>query len=1578
MKKTKTSKKLLCLLLSLAMLMTMIPGMAFAETDEGDTDIVSVRYLQDLKMFCTVNNQTAYLENFDFDPQTQEYNIAIPESWAQMKTTVELKENPSASDNIYAKWTCEGQPKALKEQKLNAKTTTLSITLGTIGQIKIGKKGKIVLTVGEKNEDGTYSNTDVYTFNVVRKACYAYTPSVAMEDGTKLTMSFTSPPQVAVYEEKFECVVPTETDKLNMTFAPVKTTWTNGLAKAYVDGVDTLEGKDTFSSEYVLDLSKYNTDKDSVVRIPLEIRYLGKEGTGESTRSTLIIRFDDLYPVITEQPEAQVNCGKGEDTYIEIEAESPNGGTLSYQWYKETLGGKSIIDGATESTLKVSTEFASQARYTCIVTNSKGEDAFSVSSKESIVTVVLTESSDIEAPVIQGVSEGGEYYEGTIPDKFSLTFGYKDKVDSFTVNLYRNTEDSTEGGEIVSQEKINTPGYVAYDKTTVALSAPGERAGAYYYYFEVILQSGEKTVSTYSATIPVVFKSYSDLIRLTGEGTQTNPYIINSYEDLLHIKCLVEEGYSLEEQNFLLNTDISLPADWKPIGKLKNHDADFDLTAVYEAERAGDETISLYEETGKGTEILPFGGIFNGGGHKVTVAKGGLPLFGLVRNATIKDLKIYGEEINGDGLIYAYTVDYGADGDYATGSPKAAAIENVTIESGTKTKRSGLLGGFASGANTVTIKNCKVEQGVIIGYRHGDYKPLSIGSFAGDFNGSIINCVSYADVYGENKVGGIAGAKGQSMGQCVVANCEFYGTVNSTGRLSGGILGSGYEASSAPNTPVATVKNCLVAGTITGKNYVGGIFGGEPSCENCWANGSGSVTDNVFCGSIHATEENATVGAIVGFMKSYNTNQEVNSNYFLDTCGAINSVGAVEIVHDSDFDIAKTGTSVAAQELKNNSVVKKLNSSYTSYKNWIQGENYPVHSCEPVAYQLEISGEYKSTYTIGEALNLAGIKVKANFSDGSSREVGISDIEVAGYDKTKRGIQAIKLAYGVASSTINVKVLKPDMGTITVSLTLLGDTKHGDDPAAGVHTLADDNLTTWMMKTSYEVGVNATVLDVLEKALGEGSILMDNPSGNYIKSLTKDGVKLGETDNGSNSGWMFTINGVHGNLGVAEQYLENGDEIVFHYTDDYTKENWDSGKTASEVIALIDALPEPDMLTLADAAAVAAANDGFSSLSDEDKTMVSQLKQDKLAAAVLKMAELRNASLSTFKDAYKTTGDYLAELLKGNETFGTEWPVIGLARAGRTADMDAAEYYADVEKTVEENGSSKLHASKSTENSRTILALTAIGKDVTDVAGYNLLEPLADLNYLKKQGINGPIWALIALDSHNYEIPKVSEEGVQATRENIIDTILKAELEDGGWALSGETADPDMTAMAIQALAPYYSGNAQVEVAVDKALDCLSALQNADGGYTSWGTTNSESCAQVLTALTALKIDPLTDVRFIKNGNSVMDALLGFYVEGGGFSHTPDGEVNGMATEQGYYALASYARMQAGKTSLYDMSDVTIGKAEEGNPPATQGGETESGKTPATGDESMPSGWSLIVLAAGAGILMTRKKKNAA
>ena len=207
---------------------------------------------------------------------------------------------------------------------------------------------------------------------------------------------------------------------------------------------------------------------------------------------------------------------------------------------------------------------------------------------------------------------------------------------------------------------------------------------------------------------------------------------------------------------------------------------------------------------------------------------------------------------------------------------------------------------------------------------------------------------------------------------------------------------------------------------------------------------------------------------------------------------------------------------------------------------------------------------------------------------------------------------------------------------------------------------------------------------------------------------------------------------------------------------------------------------------------------------------------------------------------------------------------------------------------------------------------------MTNVGGHNLLKGLDSMDYIQTQGINGPIFTLIALDSHNY--PTMGD----VTREKLIQVILDAQLTDGGWNLSGENADPDMTAMAIQALAPYYKTNETVKAAVDKALEALSALQRNDGGFGSWGTVNSESCAQVIVALTALGIDPIADSRFVKNGLTVLDALASFYVTGGGFRHTAGGDRDGMATEQGYYALAAYYRLLAQKTSLYDMSDVTV------------------------------------------------------
>ncbi|WP_339268804.1 S-layer homology domain-containing protein [Paenibacillus sp. FSL R5-0470] len=283
---------------------------------------------------------------------------------------------------------------------------------------------------------------------------------------------------------------------------------------------------------------------------------------------------------------------------------------------------------------------------------------------------------------------------------------------------------------------------------------------------------------------------------------------------------------------------------------------------------------------------------------------------------------------------------------------------------------------------------------------------------------------------------------------------------------------------------------------------------------------------------------------------------------------------------------------------------------------------------------------------------------------------------------------------------------------------------------------------------------------------------------------------------------------------------------------------------------------------------------------------------------------------------------------------GGDWTVFGLARSGvKVPDSYYAKYYANVEATIKEKAG-KLHSVKYTEYDRVILALTSIGKNIDKVAGYNLLEPLADFDTVIKQGINGPVFALIALDSNHYDIPVVKDVKTQTTREMLIDYILGREINGGGWALGSNAtaADPDITGMVIQGLTPYYKTNAKVTAAVDRGIAWLSKTQTADGGYASWESTNSESIAQVIVALAGLGIDPHKDSRFIKNGRSAVDALLGFAAPEGGFYHVKQGgvgnggakpgEVDLMATDQAMYALVAYDRLVKGQTSLYDMKDV--------------------------------------------------------
>lgn len=304
------------------------------------------------------------------------------------------------------------------------------------------------------------------------------------------------------------------------------------------------------------------------------------------------------------------------------------------------------------------------------------------------------------------------------------------------------------------------------------------------------------------------------------------------------------------------------------------------------------------------------------------------------------------------------------------------------------------------------------------------------------------------------------------------------------------------------------------------------------------------------------------------------------------------------------------------------------------------------------------------------------------------------------------------------------------------------------------------------------------------------------------------------------------------------------------------------------------------------------------------------------------------ASQSEIKEIIDNCGDYIYRTVTDPicGSTGGDWAMYGLAEAGYPmSDAYIAKYQKNVEEAVR-NGyrgvPGQLHDRKYTEYSRVIVAYGALGLDPTDIAGYNMLEKLADFDSVAWQGINGPIWALRALDAGRYEVPEVKDIKNVTTRQKLIDCILEAQLDDGGWDLSGQKADPDLTGMAMTALAPYRSQK-KVKTALDKAVKCLSEEQNSDGTYSTWGSRTAESCAQVICGLTASGINPNTDSRFKKNGKSVVDGLFSFYDEKtGGFRHVNTASagyqpvVDQMATEQGYYALAAYRNTVPDKMTI--------------------------------------------------------------
>lgn len=876
----------------------------------------------------------------------------------------------------------------------------------------------------------------------------------------------------------------------------------------------------------------------------------------EATKYTLIITPGDIdyTPILSYQGQEPGRYGvmqndEAESFVIKPDVLRADEGKLSYQWYQgNTSDQMEEIEGAVASSYQVATDKPHYYNYyKCIVSYEIDGKTYSA---ESGLYHVRVYPLTLEAPQITKQPADITGVKGT-PQQDKLSVEISDIKQSDVkarYQWYKNTENDTTNGTLI-------PG-----ATESSYEPDIKEAGKTYYYCRIRYQLDARTQKK-DKTINSAFV-YSDTACVTvteaplpweGNGTESSPYLLKTASDVKNLRDKVNtEGFSFENTYFQLTEDITLPTGWKPIGVTRDGKKDLQ----------------------NGANLNAFSGIFDGNNHTVTIPEGGLPLFGYVQNTRIKNLNIYGIKIVGYGLVNNFE-GVGLSG-------MAVEIDNVTLKSGSSTLKSGLLGANktmspyagCSSAFEATVRNCTIEKDVVIGY---DRNENEIGAIAGRMQGTVENCVSYATVYGTSYVGGIIGTRDNAMGNCSVIGCKFYGTVEASGEVAGGIAGGGYDNSTAPNGCKITINSCSSEGSITGSDKVGGILGGDLYVAQTWNNCTYTFKNNSFTGKVQATKADAVyVGGIIGFYDSLNRIDDITNNYYAKDCGADKGIGFVRYIDTNCLTHETASGAIYVNTEKETTSCPKVEgcgwqTGYNRTDDPLGADQEKLVSTEGLRVyvdSLELTGDYRTEFYLGEDLDLSGMKVVAVISDGTRQELSLTDLTIEGYNKDKRGEQKLKISYKEAFVELTVKVLKKDAGTITVSFTLLGDSVHGSAKEDQEHTLRKGNLDTWIAAKDYTIDGNANVLELLKEVLSKNGMscrtLRDET---YIAGITKDGQELAEFSNGQNSGWMYTLNGIHPDLGVKEQYLEDGDEIVFHYTDDYTLEHdhvWDSKWTSDK------------------------------------------------------------------------------------------------------------------------------------------------------------------------------------------------------------------------------------------------------------------------------------------------------------------------------------------------------------------------------------------------------------------------------
>ena len=702
-----------------------------------------------------------------------------------------------------------------------------------------------------------------------------------------------------------------------------------------------------------------------------------------------------------------------------------------------------------------------------------------------------------------------------------------------------------------------------------------------------------KITMTVSEPISVTLRDTS--FTLKGTGSKEDPYQITKYDELKRIAERVEDGESFEDIYFALKTDdIIIPTDWQQIGTKETR-----FEGVFDGE---DHTLTyakgakcLFSSVGSATiknvqvqgEYIASAGLVDYiGPQKYGGKSGNVQNCKLLSGSTTLASGLIGNSggVNVTNCEVQPNVKIGWDADtnqaraYGTvGSIVGGGAFNLLscTSAADVTSKGNYVGGLA-GYKGFSMRDCSIKNSQFSGSIHADGEYVG-GILGGGYDDQtapntacaiIENCYVNADITGARAVGGILGGEGGcdqawDNGIGYIRNNVFCGTLNLNGKDVVPSLPSQAVPADNINSSKGAISgfmrslnkynviesNYYFITNVEGENGIGAV----EHIDTSKIRPKGMKADGIY---YYDTSKDSLkdicdwVDREDGIGREYSAVTRINHNRTDDPLGV-----------DKD-NLAKACTQ---KEMTDGTIVKLLNAHASSMHNWVQGENCPVLSDKAVAYKIEVSGDYQKEYYIGDKLDLSGIQFTVTWSDGTTTNPTLENgVTVTGFDSSKQAIVHLTAAYENATCDFTVKINKRADGTptnpntIKVNLTLLGDSLHGENGES--HTLKNGGLTEWLPSKDYEVDLNATVWDFLQEVEKKAT----NPSvkfnaensqyGMYISSVTYNGIELGQFDNGPLSGWMYTLNGKHPLLAVSEQFLKDGDKIVFHYTDDYTVE----------------------------------------------------------------------------------------------------------------------------------------------------------------------------------------------------------------------------------------------------------------------------------------------------------------------------------------------------------------------------------------------------------------------------------------